>query len=269
MSSVSKLINGKEIFYNRELDIISRNTIENQSAQQDGIYTRTISEGVYDTCFEITTKCNQCCRNCFAYSSPEKGEEMKYEYLEKMISNRENERIRIGITGGEPFLHSEILKILELPYKFGNLNFMISTNGNFVLTHKMEKNLLDGKWLMSLSIHGNKLAHNLYTESESFDNVILNLSKLNEKIIIHTYTVINRYMTEGDIDYILNLQDRYRIYFSRFIIPRNVGRVDFQYDDGLVEYIHTKIKDNDKAGIKKDYSHTELINVMTKSRIIG
>lgn len=269
MNTVSKLINGKEIFYNRELDIISRNIIENSYFQKDGIYTRTISEGVYDTCFEITTKCNQCCGNCFAYSSPEKGEEMKYEYIEKMISKRESERIRIGITGGEPFLHSEIIKILELPYKFSNLNFMVSTNGNFELINKVEENLLNGKWLMSLSIHGNKLAHNLYTKSDSFDTAILNLSKLNEKLIIHTYTVINRFMTEDDVDFILNLQDRYRIFFTRFIIPRNVGRVDLQYNDGLLKYIHKRIKDNNKAGIKKDYSHTELINVMMKSRIIG
>ena len=269
MSIVRKIINGKEIFYNRELDIISRNTIDGQYTQQDGIYTRTISEGVYDTCFEITTKCNQCCKNCFACSSPGKGEEMKYECIEDLISKKESERIRIGITGGEPFLHSEILKVLELPHKFSNLNFMVSTNGNFELTNKIKKKLIDGKWLVSLSIHGDKAAHNLYTQSESFDTVILNLSKLNENVIIHTYTVINRYMTENDIDYILDLQDRYKIYYTRFIIPRNVGRVDFQYDDRLVDYIHRKVQDNNKAGIKKDYSHTELINVALNSRIIG
>lgn len=269
MSIVRKIINGKEIFYNRELDIISRDTVDGQYAQQDGIYTRTIPEGVYDTCFEITTKCNQCCRNCFAYSSPGKGEEMKYEYIEKLISKKESERIRIGITGGEPFLHSEILKILELPNEFSNLNFMISTNGNFEMGNKIEKKLIEGKWLVSLSIHGDKETHNLYTQSESFDTAILNLSKLSENVIIHTYTVINYYMSESNIDYILNLQDKYKIYFSRFIIPRNVGRVDFQYDDRFVDYIHRKVKDTNKAGIKKDYSHTELISITLNSRIIG
>ncbi len=131
MIIVSKIIDGKEIYYNKESDIISKNRMESGCVHEDGTYTRTISEGIYDTCFEITTRCNQCCRNCFAYSSPGNGEEMKYEDIEKFISDREDERIRIGITGGEPFLHSEIQKVLKLPLKFKSLNFMISSNGNF------------------------------------------------------------------------------------------------------------------------------------------
>lgn len=269
MNIVSKIIDRKEIYYNRELDVIGKDATGSEHIHECGTYTRTISDGIYDTCFEITTRCNQCCRNCFAYSSPGKDEEMKYEYIEKMISEREDERIRIGITGGEPFLHSEIQKVLKLPIKFSKLNFMISTNGNFELTHELENGLVNSKWLMSLSIHGNKATHNLYTKSDSFDSVIANLSKLNEKIIIHTYTVINRYMTKEDIDFILGLQNKYRIYYTRFIIPRNVGRVDFQYDQSLINYIYEKVKVNPKAGIKKDYSHTELIDVRMKSRIIG
>lgn len=269
MIIVSKIIDGKEIYYNKETDIISRDGAESGYIRESDTYIRTIPEGIYDTCFEITTKCNQCCRNCFAYSSPENGEEMKYEDIEKIISDRENMRIRIGITGGEPFLHSEIQKVLELPLKFRSLNFMISSNGNFELTNELKKRLVKGKWLISLSIHGDKATHNLYTKSESFDRVISNLSELNEDIIIHTYSVVNRYMTKEDIDYLLDMQNNYRIYYTRFILPRNVGRVDFQYDENLVEYIYEKVRHNVKAGIKKDYSHTELINVKMNSRIIG
>ena len=269
MNIVSKIIGGKEICYNKELDIISKNIVESECVNECGTYNRTISEGIYDTCLEITTKCNQCCRNCFAYSFPGYGEEMKYEYIEKLISDREDERIRIGITGGEPFLHSEIQKVLELPLKFKKLNFMISSNGNFELTSELRESIVNGIWLMSLSIHGNREAHNLYTKSESFDSVISNLSKLNEDIIIHTYTVINRYITRDDIDYILELQNKFRIYYTRFIIPRNTGRTDFLYDKSLINYIYEKVKDNAKAGIKRDYSHTELINVRMDSRIIG
>lgn len=263
-----KTIKGNKIYYNKAFDVISNSPVDETAFSNESLYVRTVPDGVYDICIEITTKCNQRCRNCFAFSTPETGKELDYDYISNIISKASKDRIRIGITGGEPFLHSRIRDILALGSKFQDINFMISSNGNFELTSEIAQLLVDGDWLLSLSLHGRKTSHNMYTESQGFDNVIKKIQTLNDKIVIHIYSVINKFMTKEDVDYLLELQNQYRIFYTRFIIPRNVGRVDFNYDTSLITYINEKVIGMSKAGMKKDYSHTEMINVDGIGRIM-
>lgn len=264
-----KTIGGNKIYYNKAFDVISNSPINMTIFTNESLYVRTVPDGIYDTCLEITTKCNQRCRNCFAFSTPETGKELDYDFISGIISKSSRDRIRIGITGGEPFLHSKIREILALGSKYQDVNFMISTNGNFELTPEMTKLLIDGDWLLSLSLHGMKKTHNMYTVSQGYDNVINKIQTLNDKIVIHIYCVINRFMTKDDVDYLLGLQNQYRIFYTRFIVPRNVGRVDYEYDTSLLTYINDRVIGMTNAGIKKDYSHTEMINVDGIGRIIG
>lgn len=265
-----KVIDGIPIYYNKKLDTISTNFQEMDNINSE-IYSRTIPEGVYDTCIEITTKCNQYCRNCFSFSDPrQRWKEMSYDDIKQIINEKQSKRIRIGITGGEPFLHKDIYRVLNLPLEFQNLNFMISTNGYFNLTPEFLRMLYKGKWLVSVSLHGNKNTHNLYTNANSFDTVVQNIEKLStNNITIHIYTVINRFMTAEDIEYIMSLKNKYNISYIRFIVPRDTGRVDLNYNKSIIQYIQKRIKNIEEVGIKNGYSHTELIDVNLESKILG
>lgn len=269
MSIMKKNINGIDVYYNKELDIISENFADSNLCNSSGYFTRTVCSGIYDNCFEITTKCNQRCLNCFSFSSPVGGKEMPFSMIESTLQQTHQNRIRICISGGEPFLHSHIKDILALSGVFHDLNFVISSNGNFALSHDISSLLVNGKWLLALSLHGNKENHNKYTNSDSFDNVLEKIEQLHSKIPIHIYCVLHRFLSKMDVDYLLDLQSKYCLAFIRFITPRKVGRVDGYYGIELLDYIFSKTKDNSCAGIKNGYSHTEFINVDGEKRILG
>jgi len=127
MSVIKKNINGNIVKYFPESDIISNKNIFNYDITS---YQRTISNNIYDTCFEITTSCNQECTNCFSDSTYRKnGLEMDYSFIENSIKERIQKRIRFIISGGEPFLHSNICNILKLPSKYPLANYWLNTNG--------------------------------------------------------------------------------------------------------------------------------------------
>lgn len=266
---MSKKIGEDFVYYNKEFDIISKQEICSAN-NSNIIYTRTVPTEIYDTCFEITTECNQHCRNCFAHSAPYlKGMIMPYTYVEEYIERIEDRRIRIGITGGEPFMHPEISNVLRLPFCFPNLNYVISTNGTIKLSHTLLDALTDGNWLVSISIHGNEKTHNAYTETEKFKIVIENLKLLSQCTTVHVYSVLNHFMSISDVDYILSLLDNYNVSFVRFITPRKVGRFDCTYDKNLPRYIEQRASNNLRVGIKISSSHTEMINVQQERIIIG
>lgn len=193
--TVLKLINNKIICYDRKQDVIydanGKNAINSKNE-----YQRVLTNDIYDTIYEVTTKCNQFCENCFSESDSKSKEEMDFEFIYKDILSKERDRIRVAITGGEPFLHSEIEKILNLPSMFKNIQFVINTNGNYYLKENLYDLLVNNHWLVTYSIHGGKLTHNRYTNSASYDTIVNNIIKLQGKVNIHIYSVINRFMSK-------------------------------------------------------------------------
>lgn len=259
-----KEIYGKSVCYDKTKDIIYHPCCTDKMTNSFD-YQRVYTEEIYDTIYEITTKCNQRCENCFAECTEHTTEEMDYDFIYKDLLSKEKTRIRVAMTGGEPFLHPEIDKILRLPSLFPNIQFVINSNGNYVLSAKLRHLLIENDWLVTYSVHGGKTAHNQYTQSKSYDRILANIQALNNDVVIHIYSVLNQHMTRHDIDEIIKLLDTYNIDFVRFILLRSFGRVDGNYDTSNVEYIRAKNKDN--IGIKSDKSLSELINVNKISRL--
>ncbi len=254
---ILKEIGDKRVYYDRQKDIISS---EKNSSVNNLDYTRTLNENIYDTCIEVTTACNQFCLNCFSNSSPEiLGKELSFKEIEQIINERSETRVRVSITGGEPFLHSNIDKIIELPKRNTKLNFVINSNGNVPIIQKQVNLLRENNWLIALSIHGNEKNHNLYVGTNSYNTIINNLKCLSEKVDFHIYSVINRYTTIDDINHLFNLRETYRGCFLRFILPRNFGRYDCNYKDSVISYLKDRI--DDLSGIKSNSSNTEFISV--------
>ena len=82
-------------------------------------------------CVEITNQCNLNCATCFNRSGLNRN---KLELSFDQIENTLNLFLPFGlqrflISGGEPTLHSEFEKILDLIDKYPKITFGIVTNG--------------------------------------------------------------------------------------------------------------------------------------------
>lgn len=97
-------------------------------------------------CIEPTYLCNLKCKSCNLWKNFEKADsdgtildESDYEALFKEL--KDMEIFRLVISGGEPFLRKDIIKIIECA-KRQKLKLYITTNGT-VLTKKIIKSLID------------------------------------------------------------------------------------------------------------------------------
>jgi len=82
----------------------------------------------------ITTRCDLKCRYCFNWESDGKQEETSLEYADIcriLAAGREEGHRYLTITGGEPFLHKDIFKIIDYAYELGYL-VNILTNGLYI-----------------------------------------------------------------------------------------------------------------------------------------
>ena len=247
---------GKKVIYDRDKDIIYTETV----GKSDYIYKRTpMQKDCYDICIEITNACNLFCYNCFSDSKPHSpSSELSYSKIMDIIEAKKGSKIRVSITGGGPFLHSQINNIITIPSFYPDLNFVITSNGQNINSHQIEL-LYKNDWLLALSIHGRKDTHNNYTRSNSYDNLIHTLKSLPNEIRTHIYSLVTTFTKKEDIQHMLWVCDFYKVNFLRFILPRASGRYSIDYDQEIVEYIK-EIK-GEKFGLKVSKSNTEFITV--------
>ena len=103
--------------------------------------------------FEITSLCNARCFYCYNNSGYEKHKSIEISLIEKII--REDESIsnkEIIISGGEPFLHKDIIKIISL-INSKQIRCKIITNGTCL--NKETLKLLKGmKITLQFSLNG-------------------------------------------------------------------------------------------------------------------
>lgn len=82
---------------------------------------------------EITKRCNLDCKMCFAKCEASQGKDLSLEQIEQMMDfymDAENGKAEIlQISGGEPTLHKDIIKIVQMAKDKGFKYVMINTNG--------------------------------------------------------------------------------------------------------------------------------------------
>ncbi|TWP30642.1 radical SAM protein [Apibacter muscae] len=81
---------------------------------------------------EITDRCNLTCPTCYAMSSPHYGNHRTVEEVEKMLNimvENEGEPDVLQISGGEPTIHPEFFKILDIAKSKPIKHLMLNTNG--------------------------------------------------------------------------------------------------------------------------------------------
>ncbi len=130
--------------------------------------------------WEVTNKCNYKCPYCiFSSTNKSKAEELTTEQALNLL----NEMSKLGythlkITGGEPFLRKDIMKILEQA-KSLNLKTDISTNASLI-TDKVARNLsnldLD---MVHVSLDGHtKTIHETARGKNTFEPTIIGIKNL-------------------------------------------------------------------------------------------
>lgn len=84
------------------------------------------------TLIEITDRCNLSCPTCYAMSSPHYGRHRTIEEVEMMLDTiveNEGHPDVVQISGGEPTIHPEFFRILDIAKSKPIRHLMVNTNG--------------------------------------------------------------------------------------------------------------------------------------------
>lgn len=121
--------------------------------------------------------CNNNCIFCIHIDKKHKYQSFKeYETLLKTISDTAKKgRNYITLNGGEPTIHPQIVKLVELAKSSGFKNIQLTTNGRMLAYKEFAKKLMDaGVNTFFFSLHGekNKTHDNLTRTPYSFEQAL-------------------------------------------------------------------------------------------------
>lgn len=248
-NTIQKVIHGVTVCYDTRLDVI----YQGEPSAVRVPFTRTQLPDAYDLCAEITTWCNFSCRNCFSQSSRGKpGIHLPYERLHSILNAKEEELIRLCITGGEPLMHPQFSNFLDLPKHFPSLGYVVNTNGS--LRPESDEALAENNWLVAISLHGHADAHNAYAKVASFDAAKRRIESLAPRATVHIYCVIHNALTLANAEWLIRFRASSGAAFLRFIVSRPFGRYAQLEDHTIVDRIADML--DEASAIKISSSNT-------------
>lgn len=254
VQAISKIIDGIEYTYDPIRDVISRVG----GAPIISPFNRTQVEYPVDMCVEISTWCNLSCANCFSNSARGlQGSHLDFNEFSIRLAAEHARLIRVCISGGEPLMHPEIARFLEIPALYPGLGYVINTNGT--LHQDQDDLLVNHHWLVAISVHGDRSSHDKYSGFDCFDRTIARVERLAPKTRVHIYSVTHESMTREDVDWLFYLRDAAGALFLRFIMPRQFGRYGSAASNSTLEYIKERL--DDRSGMKVDRSKTRFFTV--------
>jgi len=103
---------------------------------------------------EVTGKCNMRCHHCRAWD--EARIDLSFPRIIKvidfLISERDQEDLRLTISGGEPFLRKDLAEIVSLAKEKGISNIIITTNGSLVTEKRLAELIAIGVKNLSIQV---------------------------------------------------------------------------------------------------------------------
>ncbi|MBI4158722.1 radical SAM protein [Candidatus Woesearchaeota archaeon] len=203
-------------------------------------------ENPYWMVYFPTDACNYKCKHCYLENIPEK-DEMSYEEVIKIFSSSASlKHTRIGISGGEPFLRKDIVKILVELLNLG-YKLEITTNGAF--PERIKEFLLKAedpsRVDIAISIDGLKEVHDNIRGDGAFEKAIksLKIVKECEVRLFQVNTVIqktNFHQLEEIRAYFADLGVRYHFFIPLLSTSnKRVAYTDAEIEKAL-PYIHYK-----------------------------
>lgn len=139
---------------------------------------------------EITSKCNLFCEHCYNNSLITNTEQLSLLALEEIYKDfSQNHISNIALSGGEPFIHTNIREILSLSKQY-SIDTQFVTNG--VLLDKHISFIKDNPYLnFQISIDGVGEIHNKIRRAQVFSIIDRNIDGLNQygKYIVFKSTI--------------------------------------------------------------------------------
>lgn len=133
--------------------------------------------------FYATSKCNLRCNHCFLSGRLGQGTDLTLDEIEKIFNNIHNIK-RLSITGGEPFLRSDLLQIIEIILSEHEIRyFTITTNGILTkeiietaknIPKKYKKTLFE----IVVSLDGFEKTHNEIRNTNSYKKSVRTIKEL-------------------------------------------------------------------------------------------
>lgn len=137
--------------------------------------------------WHITDKCDQRCQHCYIFAGEDKDYSPEFDFvtLKQIFLNyldmckKMDKNPNIAITGGDPLLHDDIWKLLEL---FKEYNVPYSILGNpFHLDENVAKDLKElGCLVYQMSLDGLERTHDLIRKPGSFKATLEKIHVLND-----------------------------------------------------------------------------------------
>lgn len=181
-----------------------------------------------DLWFELETECNLNCIFCYNFWKDNKQKKTRQLsendikiVLDNIFTNIKCENI--ALSGGEPFLRSDIFEIIDFLGK-KNINITLVTNSLALNKSKIE---FLKKYNISFEIpfHStNKTIHNYLTQNNSWEKTLENIINLKKTFNVTPVFVATKKNLNNFLDYLetMYLLDINKIIFNRFI-PGGTG----------------------------------------------
>lgn len=208
-----------------------------------------------------TFRCNLRCKHCDSYRRG--TDELDTNQWEKIIIGLKKwlGNFRLRVSGGEPFVRSDLLHIVEFANRSG-IATVITTNGTLIDGAVAEKIVKSGLDFISISLDGAKEGTHdfLRTAPGAYSKVIRAIELLKDKVAVQIYTTISNY----NLDEILDLvsfaeKNRIRIFFQG-LAPRAENK------NPPSDYNNYELWPKDKGGVELIFQ--ELIKRKKRSRSI-
>lgn len=142
---------------------------------------------------EVTRACNLRCKHCLNNSGKVMKNQLTTEEIYKLINDLANAGIQeIRFTGGEPLVHKDIYKMIELATKLG-LYVSIGTNGTLIDKQTAQKLKDAGLKKAVTSLDGIKEKHDSIRGKGNYEKTVASIKYLQEQgIKIKVNSVIMR-----------------------------------------------------------------------------
>jgi len=167
-----------------------------------GLYYYMLGKGTasmpLNITIELTNRCNLSCEGCFSgYSNPQ-SKELSFEEWCKFIVESSKYCKSFYIAGGEPFIRTDTVRLLELMGKL-KVNFGLTTNGTLLNEAKVKRVIATDINYVVFSLDGNKEVHDAI-RGEGVYEKLLNVIELFVKYNRRTRLVVNTMINPMNYD---------------------------------------------------------------------
>ncbi len=132
-----KKIKDKDFFQLYEIPPLVR--YSNKKNKLIWFFKRINQRKIKNLTFFITSRCNSRCKHCFYWKSLNQNKDLSLEQIEKIFS-KFFDVYAISLGGGEPFLRTDIDKIIKIAKKYTDCKIIdIPTNGLIDIFPKLEQ----------------------------------------------------------------------------------------------------------------------------------